>query len=154
MIISHLNAHTPHGLEWLEEVVMEGLKKYSVRSTSDVTAWEIEVHGNADMVTEEEDEEDKDESKGKAKSNSYPVGTTGPAVYVIHKIRKGMTSTNSSMEEQSSPPTIPQPPSKISTSTVRTKRSNTTIEPLAVAADDDDDDILDIVPINVRFFSY
>jgi hypothetical protein len=157
MIISHLNAHTPPGLEWLEEVVMEGLKKYSVRPTSDVTAWEIEVHGNADMVSGEEDEEeDKDETKGAAKSNSYPVGTTGPAVYVIHKIRKGMICTNESINVQSSPPTISQSPSKITNaSTMRTKTSDTTIESLAVAADDDDDDdILDIVPINVRFFSY
>ena len=133
IIVSHLNAHTPNGLGWLEEVVMEGLKKYSVRPTSDVVSWDIEVHGNAEVV----DEEDENATKS---SNSFPGG---PAVYVIHKIMKGNTVKESieihspSMEQQS----------VVATSIV-TDNGN------AVKPSDDDDENLDIVPINVRFFSY
>jgi hypothetical protein len=73
VLISHLNAHTPSGLSWLEEVVFAGLRKSPSRNI----AWEVEVHGNAD-VTPAEDEEDPSVSR-------IPSGTPGPAVYIIHK---------------------------------------------------------------------
>jgi hypothetical protein len=129
IIVSHLNAHTPNGLGWLEEVVMEGLKKYSVRATSNVASWDIEVHGNAEVVDEEENA---------TKNSSFPAGTTGPAVYVIHKTMKGKT-----VDESTTTSTLQQ--SEVVTSIVA--KNGNIINP-------SDDDVLDIVPINVRFFSY
>jgi ubiquinone/menaquinone biosynthesis C-methylase UbiE len=66
VIISHLNAHTPNGISWLEEVVQTGL-----RAGGGNANWEIEVHGN-DQVSTEGDP-------------GIPAGSPGPAVYIIQK---------------------------------------------------------------------
>lgn len=68
VVVSHLNAHTSKGLDWLQQVVFEGLSK---ESTSHIS-WDIEVHGNEEVL------EDDDHP-------SVPHGTAGPAVYVVHK---------------------------------------------------------------------
>ena len=130
VIVSHLNAQTPNGLGWLEEVVMEGLKKYSVGPTSDLVSWDIEVHGNAEVFDEEENE---------TNNISIPTGTTGPAVYVIHKTMKHSEAQNSNSKEVSE--------SIIQSQKVQRQSEDTT----SISTDDD---IVDIVPINVRFFSY
>jgi hypothetical protein len=66
VIVSHLNAHTPNGISWLEEVVQTGLLAGGGNAT-----WEIEVHGN-DQISEEGDP-------------GIPAGSPGPAVYIIQK---------------------------------------------------------------------
>lgn len=66
VLISHLNAHTANGESWLEDIVISGLNQ---QQRSDTT-WEIEVHGNAEI-----DDANK----------RIPPGSSGPAVYVIHK---------------------------------------------------------------------
>lgn len=69
MVISHLNAHTPKGIGWLEEVVFAGL-----RAGDPSALWEIEVHGNDEVADEDEEH--------------APAGSAGPAVYIIHKLRE------------------------------------------------------------------
>jgi SAM-dependent methyltransferase len=70
VIISHINAHFPPGIEWLEEVVFAGLNQV----VGSEFRFEMEVHGNdelpEDCVLDE----------------AIPPGATGPAVYVIHKL--------------------------------------------------------------------
>ncbi len=145
VIVSHLNAHTPNGLGWLEEVVMEGLKKYSVRPTSDAVSWEIEVHGNAEVVVDDDDEDNE------TKNGAVPTGTNGPAVYVIHKLMNRVEPQLSSTETIGSPPQQRQPEvdatKAAAASIVSIVTENGTIKSL-------EDDVVDIVPINVRFFSY
>jgi SAM-dependent methyltransferase len=65
VLVSHLNAHTTKGLEWLEGVIVKGL-----RAGGGTFLWEIEVHGN-----DGENEE----------SPNTPVCNPGPAVYIIGK---------------------------------------------------------------------
>jgi hypothetical protein len=122
VLVSHLNAHTPNGLGWLEEVVMEGLKKYSIRLDSNVAAWDIEVHGNSDVIDDDE------------KNGSFPPGSTGPAVYVIHK---GMKQQQ--LDEPSPSITV----TKLDGTHESVNDSTSSIQ-----------DDVDIVPINVQFFSY
>jgi hypothetical protein len=70
MIVSHLNAHTENGMEWLDNVVVPGLAKISTKCK-----WIIEVHGNEEEVTSgKEDEEETASEEG-----------PGPAVYIFHK---------------------------------------------------------------------
>ena len=64
MMISHINAHTENGMEWLNDIVVPGLRQGGGRRQ-----WSVEVHG-ADIP--EDDEEGESESPG-------------PAVYIIHK---------------------------------------------------------------------
>jgi hypothetical protein len=73
MIVSHLNAHTPSGISWLEDVVFTGLRSGSGKDT----AWTIEVHGNGDTPEEDEDE-----------VSAVLEQSVGPAVYIIHKKRQ------------------------------------------------------------------
>jgi SAM-dependent methyltransferase len=111
MIISHLNAHTPQGMEWLQNVVFQGLQRQKLNSSSDddddgddqtttttaAASWEMEVHGNDPAVGED--------------------GTPCPAVYIMHKLL-GSTTIASTVttadegesqmeEEEEDPPTIP-----------------------------------------------
>ena len=65
VLVSHLNAHTEPGLQWLSDVVFEGL-----RGCDPDASWSIEVHGNAEIQDD---------------SSSTPSGSPGPAVYVIRK---------------------------------------------------------------------
>lgn len=66
VLISHLNAHTINGQSWLEQVVFKGLL-----NTGDYL---IECHGNAEIIDEDDD------------SANGPIGSAGPAVYIIEKM--------------------------------------------------------------------
>ena len=68
VLVSHLNAHTKNGIEWLHEVVLPGL-----RAGDQDWRWEIEVHGNDGL----DDFEDQ--------NHAMPI-SPGPCVYVIHKL--------------------------------------------------------------------
>eukprot|EP00977_Amphora_coffeiformis_P016453 scaffold5108_cov172-Amphora_coffeaeformis.AAC.2 len=68
VLVSHLNAHTEPGLQWLSDVVFEGL-----RGGDPSASWYIEVHGNAEIQVD---------------SSLPPSGSPGPAVYVIRKKRR------------------------------------------------------------------
>lgn len=85
VLISHLNAHTANGVGWLEDVVFAG-----VRKNGGDDAWAIEVHGNAEVVDDDEDPR-------------VPPGSSGPAVYIIHKKKKELKEEGSAQDE----PTIP-----------------------------------------------
>jgi hypothetical protein len=81
-LISHINAQTVKGEEWLNNVVVAGLQK----SGTDAS-WSIEVHGNAATVDDDNQE------------------SAGPAVYLIFK---GEPTTASDDEAKSGDaPTIP-----------------------------------------------
>lgn len=84
--MSHINAHTTKGEEWLEQVVLTGLRKGGGDS-----GWAIEVHGNDPAVEENDNEED-------------PPEAPGPAVYLIFKAKLEKDETNNN---NSDPPTIP-----------------------------------------------
>lgn len=64
MVISHINAQTENGIDWLNSIVVPGL-----RQGSGWNKWSIEVHGNEAGETELDDD-----SAG-----------PGPAVYIMHK---------------------------------------------------------------------
>jgi hypothetical protein len=85
VIVSHLNAHTETGMEWLGDIVVPALRKGSLKCD-----WEIEVHGN--------EEEPIDEESGETTSEG-----PGPAVYIIHKKPPRMNGTYT----EDDPPTIP-----------------------------------------------
>jgi hypothetical protein len=70
VLISHLNAHFPAGLSWLETVVFAGLKQGD--GSCD---WMIEVHGKSELSRADDESVD-----------SIPAGATGSAVYIIHKL--------------------------------------------------------------------
>lgn len=128
MLVSHLNAHTESGVEWLNTVVVVGLRagggKYS--------KWEIEVHGSdiiesnecnrdetnyvcdgqvsdsGDVVQEEEEHgskgEESNDDEDSASPSSYPSPSgPGPAVYIIHNLSK---STSDDSTEDSDPPAV------------------------------------------------
>ena len=81
MIISHLNAKTPEGISWLEEVVITGLR----RGDGDVD-WAIESHGGGGLCIEEEEEEKTEENRIEDDdAEEQPRPHYGPAVYVIRK---------------------------------------------------------------------
>lgn len=93
LIVSHLNAHVQSGLEWLDMIVLPGLRKGATHNS-----WEIEVHGNAPATPPANDEGDEDEQP-----------SPGPAVYVICK---GKTTSNDGTSVEPLPekgllPTIP-----------------------------------------------
>lgn len=76
MVISHVNAHTENGMDWLNNIVVPGLRKGAGRHN-----WIVEVHGgDAPEAPEGEDE----------------IESPGPAVYFIHKgdLEKDSTSDN------------------------------------------------------------
>ncbi|KAL3916525.1 MAG: hypothetical protein SGILL_005139, partial [Bacillariaceae sp.] len=65
VVISHLNAHVPTGMQWLNDVIMPGLQ-----AGAGGFAWSVEVHGNeSDIPSEAENGDDDD---------SYPE-SPGPA---------------------------------------------------------------------------
>lgn len=63
MVISHINAHTENGVDWLNSIVVPGL-----RTSSGWNKWSVEVHGSEFLHAEEE-------------GSDGP----GPAVYIVHK---------------------------------------------------------------------
>ena len=64
VLCSHLNANTPKGIRWLEEVVFPGIGKLEPK-----VPWEIEVHGRECSETSDDN------------------SSAGPAVYIVHKGR-------------------------------------------------------------------
>lgn len=56
LLVSHLNAHTKNGIDWLNAVVVPGLRDGGGRSST----WEIEIHGS-DGTVQNDDEEADDE---------------------------------------------------------------------------------------------
>ena len=64
MVISHVNAQTENGMDWLNNIVVPGLRKGAAWNK-----WNVEVHGGE--VEESVEEDDSIEP--------------GPAVYIIHK---------------------------------------------------------------------
>jgi len=66
LIVSHLNACNEAGLSWVNEILVNGLRKGDNESN-----WRIEVHSN-DQEMSDEEEEDRDDH--------------GPAVYIIRKV--------------------------------------------------------------------
>jgi len=52
VIVSHVNAHHPVGLGWLEEAIFPGLQKGGGMNC----AWHVEVHGNSDEEVLDDDE--------------------------------------------------------------------------------------------------
>jgi SAM-dependent methyltransferase len=69
VLVSHLNANTPNGVRWIENVVVAGLSK----DGESKAAWEIEVHGS-----------DGNESWD-GSDESVDSLSPGPAVYILHK---------------------------------------------------------------------
>ena len=84
VIVSHLNAHVHSGLQWLDRIVVPGLRKECGENK-----WEIEVHGNAPEDPPPEDEKEE--------------ASPGPAVYIIHKGEKVMANEGSSETESQFP---------------------------------------------------
>lgn len=81
MIISHINAHTEDGIDWLNNIVVPGLRNGECQHE-----WSVEIHCG-DMPENLEGEDDESAS-------------LGPAVYIIHK-GKLVNATDSA-----DPPTI------------------------------------------------
>lgn len=128
ILVSHLNAHTESGIDWLNTVVIAGLRagggKYS--------RWEIEVHSSdvnysnesngdetnhvddglesesGEVVQEDEaHESDGEESDGDENSappsSDPPSSGPGPAVYIIHNLSKASSSGST---EDTDPPAV------------------------------------------------
>ena len=72
--MSHTNANSDEGLDWIENVVAEGLRRGT--SGSD---WRVEVH------SKELEEKDEPPHKG-VDLLSDEEDSLGPAVYIIQKI--------------------------------------------------------------------
>jgi len=104
MLISHLNANTSSGIEWIDEILVSGLRTGGDKSAK----WVVECHSadmNNDDSMEEMDEEgaengkneevvettvedDKDGSDDGSSSKEKSDNTRGPgpAVYIISKL--------------------------------------------------------------------
>lgn len=81
VLVSHINAQTEKGEEWLNTVVVAGLRKAGTEAS-----WSMEVHGNAATVDDENQE------------------SAGPAVYLIFK---GEPTTTTEEAKSGEPATIP-----------------------------------------------
>ncbi|CAB9508122.1 expressed unknown protein [Seminavis robusta] len=88
-LVSHINAQTEKGEEWLNDVVVTGLRK----GGGDDASWSIEVHGNAAPVLDEEKDDNNEDS-------------AGPAVYLIFKSSSTITK-DKEKEGSDETPTIP-----------------------------------------------
>lgn len=90
VIVSHLNAHVQAGLEWLNDVIVPGLRKGAGQFE-----WQVEVHGS-EATTPTENEEDTGDDEPES---------PGPAVYII---RKGpLIDDAGGMEHKNEQPPIP-----------------------------------------------
>ena len=87
MIVSHVNAHTENGINWLNEIVVPGL-----RAGAGKCHWSVEVHGGdvPDIDGEDDDEEESVDA--------------GPAVYIIHK---GDVESDDPTKDDTLLPTVP-----------------------------------------------
>ena len=129
ILVSHLNAQTESGIDWLNTVVIAGLRAGGGKHSR----WEIEVHSsdvngssecNEDETNHVDDgqesesgevvhgEEDHDSSGGEsdgdedsALPSSGPLSRgPGPAVYIIHNLSKASASSVSN--EGTDPPAV------------------------------------------------
>jgi len=87
IIISHLNARVDSGLQWLNDVIVPGL-----REGGENCDWQVEVHGGEVSITSDDEEESPE--------------SPGPAVYVIEKVGIIIPSKETDGTDQSLP-TIP-----------------------------------------------
>ena len=71
VIISHLNAHVESGLEWLNNIIVPGLR------AAGKFEWLIEVHGSDIEIPSEDEAEENNEKQ---------IESPGPAVYFIEKV--------------------------------------------------------------------
>jgi Methyltransferase domain len=79
VLVSHLNAHTLNGVQWLHEVVFEGLKRHSRNAN-----FHVDIHGN-DVVEESSSSVSSDHPGNDGVTKATANQSAGPAVYVIHK---------------------------------------------------------------------
>jgi len=92
VIISHLNAQVESGLEWLNNVILPGL-----RATGNFE-WVIEVHGSeVEIPSDIEDDLEK--------GQDIQIESPGPAVYFIKKV--GLSTPEEASDGSKSLPTIP-----------------------------------------------
>ena len=104
MIISHLNAKTPEGISWLEEVVITGLRRGDGDVDLAIKSYggggddeDEEEEGEGDFEEDGEEEEGADDIEEEEEENTeenriedddaeeQPRPHYGPAVYVIRK---------------------------------------------------------------------
>jgi SAM-dependent methyltransferase len=97
VIISHVNAHCQTGLDWLNDIVVPGL-----RMGASVFYWSIEVHGNEAEIPSE-DEADG----GEGSDNSDIPESPGPAVYIIRKGKLVSNDATTKAMTEKDPPTVP-----------------------------------------------
>ncbi|KAG7360276.1 methyltransferase domain containing protein [Nitzschia inconspicua] len=95
VIISHLNANCQPGLEWLDDIVVPGLRMGAPKFE-----WSVEVHGSeADVLPSDDEQDDEDNTDELPES-------PGPAVYIIRK--GGMWTTKESVDvDNEELPTVP-----------------------------------------------
>ena len=91
MIVSHLNANSPKGMQWVDDVIIKGLQ--SVDATAN---WKIEVHGG-DGETESTAGNEKDDGltvteTSNEEDSDHDDERYGPAVYIIQKVDKSEAS--------------------------------------------------------------
>jgi SAM-dependent methyltransferase len=87
-LVSHLNAHTDSGIEWLDQIVLPGLREGDQNAR-----WDIEVHGNDGSGELEEGNDGEDASP--------TAWGPGPGVYIIRKtvrLREGDARSNDEMQ--------------------------------------------------------
>jgi hypothetical protein len=103
IICSHLNANTPKGLDWLQEIVITGLLHHTSESDDlkDI-GWKIEVHANSGNESKSNQISDDDENDGdnqkdvdNEEDEVSSENDLGPAIYVIHKFWKTKTDVES-----------------------------------------------------------
>jgi SAM-dependent methyltransferase len=97
VIISHVNAHCQTGLDWLNDIVVPGL-----RMGASVFCWSIEVHGNEADIPSEDEADD-----GEGSDNSDIPESPGPAVYIIRKGKLVSNDASTKAMTEKDPPTVP-----------------------------------------------
>lgn len=66
LLVSHLNAHTTNGINWLNAVVVTGLRRGAGRSST----WIVEVHGSDGIASTEHANGEEIDSKHEGESSS------------------------------------------------------------------------------------
>jgi SAM-dependent methyltransferase len=92
LLVSHINAHTDTGLQWLDEVIVPGL-----RNGAGKFAWVVEVHGNEPDTLSDGEQANPDDDDTQQDS-------PGPCVYII---KKGRAELKDDEYDPKNPPTIP-----------------------------------------------
>ncbi len=93
VIISHLNAHVESGLEWLNNVVVPGLRAAAAGNND--FEWLIEVHGSDVEIPSDDEDEEKE------------IESPGPAVYFIEKVGLAKQQETKTRSDDQEKPTIP-----------------------------------------------